>query len=334
MVEIIEYQPKRSELGYTFGGRTPVLRIHPGGILGVACEDCFGGRIRTGTDLPSAVCDPQRLNPISGPFHIVGAEPGDTLAVHLVAIEPARDWGVSATYPAFGALTGTHQTPNLQPLLAERVWIYPIDQDTNTVRYQDTNGLHHVHLPLEPMIGTIGVAPAAGEVRSTVVPDTHGGNLDIPQVRPGTTVYLPVNVDGALLALGDAHARQGDGELCGVAVEIAAHVTLLVDLVKGMTIPGPRLESDTHLMSVGCARPLEDAYRISQADLVTWTQDLTGLDPLDAYQLVSQAGTAHIGNVCDPNYTLVAAIGKTTLPGVIAFDGLHQRLRTTAAVLG
>lgn len=330
MVETIEYQPNRSELGHTIGGRTPVLRIHPGTGLRVACEDCFGGRVRTTDDLPSQVCDPHRLNPVSGPFHIVGAEPGDTLAVHIVAIEPTRDWGVSATYPAFGALTGTHQTPNLQTPLEERVWVYEVDRDGETVRFQDTNGRYRVDLPLEPMIGTIGVAPSGGEVRTSVVPDAHGGNLDSPQVRACTTVYLPVNTDGALLALGDVHARQGDGELCGVAVEIAAHVTVVVDLVKGVAIPGPRLETDTHLMSVGCARPLEDAYRISQHDLVRWAAELTGLDTLDVYQLVSQAGTAHVGNVCDPNYTMIAAIDKTHLAGAVAFGGIHQRLRGLA----
>jgi acetamidase/formamidase len=146
-------------------------------------------------------------------------------------------------------------------------------------------------------------------------------------------VYLPVNVDGAMLALGDVHARQGHGELCGVAVEIAAHVTLVVDLIKEVSILGPRLESDTHLMSIGCARPLEDAYRISQHDLVSWVRDLTGLDTLDAYQLVSQAGTAQVGNVCDSNYSMVAAIDRGRLPAAVAFDGLHQRLRGSAAAL-
>lgn len=333
MIEIIEYQPAHAELGYTFGGRTPVLRMRPGAMLGVSTPDCFGGRVRTPADLPSQVCDPQRLNPVCGPFHVVGAEPGDTLAVHVVTITPTQNWGVSATYPSFGALTGTHQTPNLQAPLEERVWIYAVDQDTRTVRYQDRAGQYGVDLPLVPMIGTIGVAPAGGEVRASVVPDIHGGNLDVPLVRAGATLYLPVNVDGASLAVGDVHARQGDGELSGVAVEIAARTTLIVDLIKGVSIPGPRLESDTHLMSIGCARPLEDAYRISQHDLVSWVRDLTGLDTLEAYQLVSQAGSAQVGNVCDPNYSMVAMIDKSRLPGAVAFDGLHQRLRATATTL-
>ncbi|WP_307961785.1 acetamidase/formamidase family protein [Salinispora arenicola] len=196
----------------------------------------------------------------------------------------------------------------------------------------------HRHLPRPPLrppgchaTGAAArhgrVAPAGGEARSTIVPDAHGGNLDIPEIRPGTTVYLGVNVPGALFAIGDGHARQGQGELCGVAVETAMNVTLAVDLIKGMTTPWPRIETDHRIVSVGAARPLEDAYRISQHDLVTWTAQLVGLDLLDAYQLVSQAGRAAPGNVCDPLYTMHAALNQAVLAGASSYDGMHQRLR-------
>src|SRR5262249_32111181 len=199
----------------------------------------------------------------------------------------------------------THTTATLQPPLEERVWRYDIDVPAGVVRYRARNSDHALELPLDPMHGTVGVAPASFEVRSTLVPDAHGGNMDTPELRTGTTLYLGVNVPGALFALGDGHARQGEGEVCGVAVECAMQTTIVVDLIKGVSTPWPRIESDSHIMSTGSARPLEDAYRVSQHDLVTWTAELTGLDTLDSYQLVSQAGLAPMGNVCDPNYTVL-----------------------------
>ena len=120
------------------------------------------------------------------------------------------------------------------------------------------------------MHGTVGVAPANLEVRSALVPDAFGGNMDTPEMRAGVTCYLGVNVEGALFSLGDGHARQGEGETCGVAVECAMNTVLAVDLIKGSPCAWPRLESDTHLMSAGSARPLEDAFRIAALDLVQW----------------------------------------------------------------
>ena len=327
---IADYTPRKRELSYTFGGRKPVLEVKPGTVMRIFTEDCFGGTVREAVDLPSRTCQFPKLNPVSGPFFVVGAEPGDTLALHLVSITPVRDWGISSTFPHFGALTSTHTTPTLQPPLEERVWRYAIDRDAGAVRYAASRSDFTVDLPLDPMLGTVGVAPAAGEVRTTIVPDRHGGNMDTPQLRAGSTLYLPVNVPGALFAIGDAHARQGHGEACGVAVEIAASTVLVVDVIKGVAVPLPRLETDTHLMSIGSARPLEDAYRISQHDLVGWTTQLTGLDLLDAYQLVSQVGQAPVGNVCDPAYTMLAAINKTYLRDPVVWGGAHQRLRAAA----
>ncbi|MFC8845566.1 MULTISPECIES: acetamidase/formamidase family protein [unclassified Micromonospora] len=327
------YRPARDELAYTFGGRLPVAHVRSGDVFTVHTQDCFGGLVRGPADLPSQVCQMPYLNPVSGPFFVEDAEPGDTLAVHLVSIELARDWGVSATFPYFGALTSTSHTATLQPPLDERVWVYDIDRHAGIARYRATASEHTVELPLDPMIGTIGVAPGGMESRSTIVPDYYGGNLDTPELRAGTTLYLGVNVHGAMLALGDGHARQGHGEACGVGVEIATVTTLAVEVIKGADTAWPRLETDTAIMSVGCARPLEDAYRIAHQDLTAWTVDLCGLQTLDAYQLISQAGRAPIGNVCDPNYTVLAAIDKALLPHPLAaYRDAHARLRDLAAV--
>ncbi|MDQ3904464.1 MAG: acetamidase/formamidase family protein [Actinomycetota bacterium] len=329
---VLSLQPTPEQLCYTFGGRDPLGGIRPGQFLEVGTEDCFGGLVRTVADRPSVVCQLPFVNPVTGPFYVDGAQPGDTLAIHVVSISPARDWAVSATFPHFGALTSTHTTATLQQPLEERVWLYDVDTAAGVVRYHARHGDHTVELALEPMHGTIGVAPAASEVRSTIVPDAHGGNLDTPEVRAGVTAYFGVNVPGAMFSIGDGHARQGGGEVCGVAVEAAMTTVLAVDLVKGVSTPWPRLESDTHLMSIGAARPLEDAYRIAQHDLVTWLARLSGLELLDTYQLVAQAGDAPVGNVCDPNYTFVAKLAKKYLPSpVTAYGDVHARLRQRAA---
>jgi amidase len=327
MTDVVRYRPEPGELAYTFGGREPVRRIRPGTVVELYTEDCFGGLVRDVGDLPSVVCEFPYLNPVTGPFHVEGAEPGDTLAVHFVEIVPARNWAVSSTFPHFGALTGTHTTATLHPPLDELVWRYDVDVAAGTVRYHARRGDFSVELPLDPMHGTAGVAPAAFESRMTIVPDTHGGNMDSPELRAGVTAYFGVNVPGALFALGDGHCRQGDGEVCGTGVEAAMNTVIVLDLIKGVETPTPRLETDAALMSIGSARPLEDAYRMSQHDLVTWTASLAGLDELDAYQLVSQAGEAPVGNVCDPNYTMLARLDKRYLPAAEIYQGTHDRLR-------
>ncbi|MCX4736668.1 acetamidase/formamidase family protein [Streptomyces sp. NBC_01363] len=330
---ILTVRPEEGEYAWTFGGAAPVARIEPGTFLDVYTEDCFAGRVRSEKDLVSEVCEFPFLNPQTGPFHVVGAEPGDTVAVHFVSIEPARDWAASTTVPLFGALTSTHATASLQAPLPEVVWMWQLDRARRTCRFSARDSDIQVELPMDPMHGTVGVAPANLEVRSALVPDAHGGNMDTPEMRAGVTCYLGVNVEGALLSLGDGHARQGEGETCGVAVECAMNTVVLVELLKGVTTPWPRIESDTHLMSTGSARPLEDAFRISQLDLVQWLARDYGLSELDAYQLVSQAGEAPLANVCDTNYTCVAKIRKEWLPAGDPHRGLHRHLRETATLL-
>jgi amidase len=179
----------------------------------------------------------------------------------------------------------------------------------------DAAGVHFsdkILLPYEPFIGTIGVSPEL-EAISSVVPDYYGGNMDLPDVCPGSIIYLPVKIFSAYLFVGDCHAAQGDGELSGVAVEQRATVRLKVDLIKGWTFAWPRLETKDFIMTIGSARPMEDAARIAYRELTRWMAAEYGFDELDAYMLLSQAGRIRLGNMVDPKYTLGASILKKYL---------------------
>ena len=334
MSDVRQLDPTPEQYAYAFGGREPLLTVAPGTIVELSTEDCFGGAVRSRDDLPSEVCTFPFLNPVTGPIAVEGAEPGDTLAVHFVEIVPARDWAVSSTFPHFGALTTTHQTAMLHEALEERVWVYDVDVAAGTCRFNPHHSDLFLDLPLDPFHGTVGVAPAAGEVIMSITPAAHGGNMDTPEMRTGVTAYFGVNVDGAMLSLGDGHCRQGEGEVCGTAVEAAMKTVVVVDLIKGGAPASPRIESDDFLVTTGSTRPLEDAFRMSQHDLVGWAGELLGLDALDAYQLVSQTGLAPVGNVVDTNYTMVAKLPKTLLATAsvaTAYDGMHGRLREVAA---
>jgi acetamidase/formamidase len=335
-LDVITYRPAAGEYAWTFGGAAPVMRIRTPAVLDVYTEDCFAGRVTGPGDLVSRL-NITGLNPQTGPFYIEGAEPGDTVAVHFVSLSPARDWAASTTVPLFGALTGTHLTALLNEPLEELTWIWQLDRDKQLCRFTAKKSDFTADLPMDPMHGTVGVAPAGGEVRSALVPDAFGGNMDTPEMRAGATCYLGVNVPGALLSLGDGHARQGEGETCGVAVECAMSTVLIVDLIKGdgsglPVTPWPRLENDTHIMSAGSARPLEDAFRIAQHDMVTWVAGLCVLDKLDAYQFVTQAVESPLANVCDTNYTSIAKMPKRYLPSR-AYGDIHAHLKDLAARL-
>ena len=327
---VLNFRQDPVSYAWTFGGAPPVRRLAPGTILETFTEDCFGGKVQSVDDLVSVVCSFPFLNPQTGPFYVEGAEPGDTLAVHFVSIEPARSWAVSTTVELFGALTSTHATATLQAPLPELVWIYDVDTTNRSVIFNARRSEHSVIMPMDPMHGTVGVAPANLEARSALTPGDFGGNMDTPEMRAGVTCYLGVNVSGALLSFGDGHCRQGEGESCGVAVESAMNTTVIVDVIKGVTTPWPRLETDTQLMSTGSARPLEDAFRISQVDMVQWAAELTGLDIMDAYQLVSQVGESPLANVCDSNYTCLTKVHKRYLGDHEVYRGTHLRLRELA----
>ena len=330
----IEFVPSPEQYAWTFGGAEPVRRVEPGSVLRLWTDDAFGGRLRSTADKASEKLTMPFVNPQTGPFHVEGAEPGDTLALHIVDLTPARSWGASSTIPFFGGLTGTDRTATLQPPLDERTWIYHLDSEQRTVEFAAHASDHRWALPLAPMLGTVGVAPAAGEVRSSLVPDVFGGNMDSPEICAGATCYLGVNVEGALFSVGDGHYRQGEGEACGTAVEGAMHVTLIVELIKGGAPAWPRVETDDSLVVIGSGRPLEDAWRAGQVDMVRWLGGLCGLDDLDAYQLLTQISLAPLANVCDANYSAATKAPKSLLPRVEAFDGMHRRLRELAAGIG
>ncbi len=332
-MDVIDYAPEPSQYAWTFGGAAPTHRVKPGSVLRLWTEDAFCGRLRNVTDMPSASLNMPYVNPQTGPFYVEGSEPGDTLALHIVDLTPARSWGASTTIPLFGGLTSTDRTATLQDPLPERTWIYEVNSERRTVEFAAQASDLRLELPMSPMLGTVGVAPAAGEARSSLVPDTFGGNMDTPEMRPGVTCFLGVNVDGALFSVGDGHYRQGEGEACGTAVEGAMHVTLLVDLIKGGAPAWPRLESDAHLTVIGSSRPLEDAWRASQVDMVRWLGELHGLDQLDAYQLLTQISLAPLANVCDANYSAATKVAKDLLPARDVYGGMHGRLRGLAANL-
>jgi amidase len=299
-----------SERCYVIGPyRQPVATVSPGETFQIETLDAFGNRV-TGPDTPpTKVLSLPYVNPVTGPIYVDGAEKGDTLAVTIVEIKPAREFGVSATIPEFGGLCGTSLTRVLNDPLSERVWIHTITDDG--IIY-DPN-LDIPKIPLEPFYGTMGTAPEL-EAISTLAPGWHGGNMDAPDVCPGNTIYFPVSVPGALLHVGDGHAAQGDGEVSGVAVEIPTTGTLKVDLVKGRSIASPRIENQEFIMAVGNARPMEDAARIAFYELVRWLTTEYEIDRLNAYQLCSQVAQVRLANMVDILYTIVAKFPRKYLP--------------------
>jgi acetamidase/formamidase len=311
---VVRYIPEHDQLCYTYGGCEARLRVKPGSVIETWTEDCFDGSVKAAGDKPTRTMAPNHANPQTGPFYIEGAEPGDTLAVTILKLQPARDHGISAAFPGAGILSTTHRTALLHDLLPEKVWFYPINEQRGTVTFKAHDGGHEVEIPMRPFLGCIGVAPAGNEVRSSIVPGEFGGNLDTPELAVGTTLYLGVNVPGALLSVGDGHLVQGGGEIIGTAVEAALHVSIKVELIKGRYTPWPLAESSTHIMAIGSTRPLEDAYRVALKEMVLWLERDYGMERMDALQLLSQAGEAGISQVVDPVYTVVAKINKAYLP--------------------
>ncbi len=305
---VVEVVPQ--DYSYVFNPyREPIARVKPGERVTIHTDDAFESRITKKEDLPSrALATAKFLNPQTGPIYVEGAEPGDTLAVRIESIVPKRDFAVSVLIPYFGGLTSTNLTRTLQEPLPERVWIWDLVDDGNNLVNEELG----VKLPWEPFLGTLAVAPDL-EAITALAPGPFGGNMDVPDVKPGNTVYLPVWNEGALVYTGDCHARQGQGELCGVAMEITSKVTVVFEVIKDAAIEWPRIESDEAIMVVGSARPMEDAARIANTELVLWLEQEHGYDRWDAYQLLTQAGGLYVGNMVDTTYSLVASVAKEHL---------------------
>lgn len=291
--------------GYpTFARRPAVFQVRPGDVL--VTNTLWGEWYdRAGGAWPGEV----------GPIEIAGATPNDTLVVKILKLAPNHDTAVSTHRPTLSALTADRSTPMLNdPPPSQRfVWKLDLKKMTGTLALPNSR-MKSVTVPLSPMLGRIATAPPGEESWGGLWPGEFGGNLDVPDIREGATVYLPIFHPGALFYFGDGHALQGDGEICGSGLETAMDVTFQFDLIRNSKIQWPRIENGEYIMTAGCVRPLMDAFRIAHVELVLWLTQQYGFDRWEAYQLVSQTGSARIGNVVDPNYCVVARFPRALLP--------------------
>lgn len=292
---------------YTYSHQhEPVARVAPGERVTLVTLDAFANRVTADDHRVSEKCPPPyNIDPLTGPLWIEGAEAGDALRVHIHDIVPDRDFAVTATIKNFGGLVRTDQMPLMHDPYPETTMVLPI-----------RDGFVHfggrARLPFRPFVGCIGVAPFL-EAIIALTPGYYGGNMDCMETVPGQTLILPVSHDGAYFFIGDAHACQGEGEVSGVAAEMAARITVSFELDKGRAPKWPRVESQTHLMVCGSGRPLEDAARIAWSELIAWLGQDYGIDPNEALLLMGVAGEMRLGNMVDPNYTMVAKIAREYL---------------------
>lgn len=322
LAETIKFKPTESQYFYSFGCQRPVMKVNPGDRLILWTEDALNGKVKTYDDIFAKVTQgmisTQKLpiNPQTGPFYVNGAEPGDTLALKIVDVQPAEDQAWSWFSPRFGFLFNNDFNPVMSATVPDIVWIYPVDKAKGTVTFQARNMPgYKVEIPMHPFVGTIGSAPSKGECHHSLTPWWNGGNMDCVDTCAGATVYLPVNVPGANWSTGDVHLAQGDGETCGTAVECRGWVTIdILPLIKGKRVLTPRIENDEYLMSCGNARPLDSAYKIAYEDMINWLVDDYGFNWADAYQLMTQVSPVRVGNVVDTNFTIVVKFPKKYLP--------------------
>lgn len=308
---VVRYTASLGNVKYTYGKAQPVATVPSGGIIDTNTLDCFGGAIQKPGDTSSFI---KGDNPLTGPFYIEGAEPGDAIAIQFLNLDVEGSQGIGGLGPAFGALNQTAYTAMLHQDLPERFWFYPIHRDTNTATFQALDSKFKVEIPLHPFLGCIGVAPANGEARSSIVPEAFGGNIDSPEASVGNTLFLPVNEPGALLYMGDGHAAMGDGEIAGSAIEVAMKVKVKVTVVKAAHLRWPRFENQREIMTLGSYRPLDDSLRIAYTELIHWIHQDYGLSELDAYELLSKVGKIHLNEMVDPNYVVVTSVEKKYLP--------------------
>lgn len=288
----------------TFAVRTPVLRIKPKTVL--ISRTNFGPYYtEKGGAFPGEV----------GPFYIEGATTNDILVIKIHRVRPNHDIAAAQIYSDFGGLATESRVRMLNDPIKPRRYIWKLDRVRNTATTDlPDSRMKKIEIDLQPMLGRIAVAPRGEEAFSGIWPGNFGGNMDAPEIKEGTTVYLPIFHDGAYFYFGDGHARQGHGEVAGTGLETSMDVVLEIDLIKGKTIDWPRLETKDHIMVVGSARPLMDAFRLAHVELIEWLAEDYGFGKLDAYALLGQVGESSIANVVDPLYSVVAKFPKRFLP--------------------
>jgi amidase len=300
--DTVRFEPKIAQP--TFAVRTPVLRIKPKTIL--VSKTNFGPYYtEKGGAFPGEV----------GPIYIEGATTNDILVVKIHSVRPNHDIAAAQIYSSFGGLATESRVRMLNEPIAARRYVWRLDRQRNTATTElPDSRMKRIEIDLQPMLGRVAVAPRGEEAFAGIWPGDFGGNMDAPEVRDGTTVYLPIFHDGAYFYFGDGHARQGHGEVAGTGLETSMDVILEIDLIKGKTIDWPRLEDKNYIMVVGSARPLMDAFRLAHVELIEWLVDDYGFGKLDAYALLGQVGESSIANVVDPLYSVVAKFPKRFLP--------------------
>jgi acetamidase/formamidase len=279
------------------------LTIAPGDSVEFACADASDGQFTASSRVSDvAALDFSRVNPLSGPIHVDTAEPGDALAITIESFVPSG-FGWTANIPGFGLLADQF----VEPALA--LWTYDA-----SLREPALFG-SHARIPLKPFAGTMGNAPAEAGDHSVVPPRAVGGNLDIRDLSAGTVLYLPVAVPGALFSMGDTHAAQGDGEVCGTAIESAMTAAIRIDLVKGANLRAPRfvtpgpvtrhLDQDGYEVTTGIGPDLMEASRNAVADMIEVLSARFGMAPVEAYMLCSVCGDLRISEIVDqPNWVV------------------------------
>ena len=285
------------------GAHEPVLTVASGDTVITTTVDARGGD--ASSDLVTAGGNPQ-----TGPFFVRGAEPGDTLSVHLDRLTPNRKFGFSATVIAPNVLDPDHVQQSPERMLSK--WEVDLEEGKATM-VEPPIKLGSLSLPLSPMLGCFGVAPPWGQAISTATSSTHGGNMDYRGFVEGVTVYLPVFVPGALFHLGDGHALQGDGEIVGTGIEISFDVSFTVGLIKGRQIEWPRAENEDYIMTIGNARPLDQCVQHATSEMVRWLEQDYDLDARAAHVLLGQCVEYDLGNMFDPAYTMVCKVSKRIL---------------------
>jgi len=271
----------------------PALRVKSGDIVVAECIDGYGGVIKSERDNARNL-DFDVINPATGPIYVEGAKPGDVLAARILSIETASH-GAALVIPGYGLLKD-----EITSLFTKVARI-----ESGKILFRDD-----IQLPLRPMIGTFGVAPAGTPV-SCLYPGDHGSNMDIKDVTTGNTIYLPVFVPGALLALGDAKATIGDGELGGAGLESGITATLKLNVIKGVSIPRPMIETKDEFMTCGSGKTMEEALKVAVRDMVEFLSRKRGLSRPEAYNLVSLVGDARPGNVVTEIVSMRVAMPKS-----------------------